>query len=415
LLIFQELTAFQRQQLWRLFAAAFLFWTSIAILLPTLPIHLEDGGFDQRSIGLITGAFALGLLLTRPSLGKIADTQGRTKVLILGSLVAASAPLGYLVLHDIWPLVLLRTYHGLSIAAFTTAYSALIADIAPPQQRGQLMGYMSLANPVGVAIGPAIGGFFMDSSGANNFLAIFLMSAGLGLGSLLLAASIQEKPHDNTLSTEDQSSAFDAVWQTLTTRQLLIPTLVLLLVGFPFGALHTFVPLYIKSSAVALNPGWFYTAAALASFSARLFLGKATDRYGRGVFIAGSLIVYGLAMALLATAHSAIHFLLAAVLEGISVGTLMPTIVALVTDRCPIERRGRVITISIAGLDLGIAIAAPVFGLVVPQIGYSGVFGLGVGMSGLALILFTGWANPSIRSSIGFATGREQDKFVVST
>jgi MFS family permease len=414
LLIFQELTAFQRQQLWRLFGAAFLFWTSIAILLPTLPIHLEDGGFDQKSIGLITGAFALGLLLTRPSLGKIADTQGRTKVLILGSLVAASAPLGYLVLHDIWPLVLLRTYHGLSIAAFTTAYSALIADIAPPQQRGQLMGYMSLANPVGVAIGPAIGGFFMDSSGANNFLAIFLMSAGLGLGSLLLAASIQEKPADNTLSTEDLSSALDAVWQTLTTRQLLIPTLVLLLVGFPFGALHTFVPLYIKSSAVALNPGWFYTAAALASFSARLFLGKATDRYGRGVFIAGSLIVYGLAMALLATAHSATHFLLAAVLEGISVGTLMPTIVALVTDRCPIERRARVITISIAGLDLGIAIAAPVFGLVVPQIGYAGIFGLGAGMSGLALILFSGWANPSVSSSIGFATGRAQDKFVVS-
>jgi MFS family permease len=414
LLIFQELTAFQRQQLWRLFGAAFLFWTSIAILLPTLPIHLENGGFDQKSIGLITGAFALGLLLTRPSLGKIADTQGRTRVLILGSLVAASAPLGYLMLHDIWPLVLLRTYHGLSIAAFTTAYSALVADIAPPQQRGQLMGYMSLANPVGVAIGPAIGGFFMDSSGANNFLAIFLMSAGLGLGSLVLAASIKEQSDTGTVVTEDRSSAFDAVWQTITTRQLLIPTLVLLLVGFPFGALHTFVPLYIKNSAVALNPGWFYTAAALASFSARLFLGKATDRYGRGVFIAGSLIVYGLAMALLATAHSAMHFLLAAVLEGISVGTLMPTIVALVTDRCPIERRGRVITISIAGLDLGIAIAAPVFGLVVPQIGYSGIFGLGAGMSGLALILFSGWANPNLRSSIGFATGRAPDKFVVS-
>jgi MFS family permease len=414
LLIFQELTAFQRQQVWRLFGAGFLFWTSIAILLPTLPIHLEDGGFDQRSIGLITGAFALGLLLTRPSLGKIADTQGRVRVLILGSLVAASAPLGYLVLHDIWPLVLLRIYHGLSIAAFTTAYSALIADIAPPQQRGQLMGYMSLANPIGVAIGPAIGGFFMDSSGANNFLAIFLMSAGLGLGSLVLAASIKEQSDSGTVVTTDQSSAFDAVWQTITTRQLLIPTLVLLLVGFPFGALHTFVPLYIKNSAVALNPGWFYTAAALASFSARLFLGKATDRYGRGVFIAGSLILYSLAMALLATAHSARHFLLAAVLEGISVGTLMPTIVALVTDRCPIDRRGRVITISIAGLDLGIAIAAPVFGLVVPQIGYPGIFGLGVGMSLLALMLFAGWANPNVRSSIGFATGQEQDKFVVN-
>jgi MFS family permease len=82
LLIFQELTTFQRQQVFRLFGASLLFWTSIAILLPTLPIHLEDIGLDQKSIGLVTGAFALGLLLTRPVLGKIADTQGRTPVLV---------------------------------------------------------------------------------------------------------------------------------------------------------------------------------------------------------------------------------------------------------------------------------------------------------------------------------------------
>jgi MFS family permease len=414
LLIFQELTTVQRQQVFRLFGASLLFWTSIAILLPTLPIHLEEIGLDQKSIGLVTGAFALGLLLTRPVLGKIADTQGRTPVLVWGAIVAASAPLGYLALHQIWPLLLLRAYHGLSIAAFTTAYSALVADIAPLNQRGQLMGYMSLANPVGIALGPAIGGFFINSSGNSNFTAIFLLSAGLGLGSLVLALGMQEQ--SQTLATEkNQSSALDAVWQTISARQLLIPTLVLLLVGFPFGALHTFVPLYIKSSAVALNPGWFYTAAAISSFSSRLFLGKATDRYGRGVFIAGSLVVYSLAMALLATANSAIHFLLAGILEGFSVGTLMPTIVALVTDRCPIDRRGRVITISIAGLDLGIAIAAPVFGLVVPQIGYAGIFGIGVGMSLLALILFSGWANPSFKSSIGFATGQAADKFIVNT
>jgi MFS family permease len=263
-------------------------------------------------------------------------------------------------------------------------------------------------------MGPAIGGFFIDSNGTNNFLAIFLLSAGLGLGSLLLAVGVQEQSRPGLAAEQDQSSAFDAVWQTITARQLLVPTLVLLLVGFPFGALHTFVPLYIKSSAVALNPGWFYTAAALSSFSARLFLGRATDRYGRGIFIAGSLILYALSMTLLATAHSAVQFLLAGILEGLSFGTLMPTIVALLTDRCPIDRRGRVITISIAGLDLGIAIAAPLFGLIVPQIGYAGIFGLGAGMALLALMLFSGWANPSMSSSIGFATGKQEDKFIVS-
>ncbi len=384
-------------------------------MLPTLPIHLEDSGFDQQSIGLITGAFALGLLLTRPSLGKIADLQGRRPVLILGSLVGATAPLGYLVFHQIWPLVILRAYHGLSIAAFTTAYSALVVDLAPPQQRGQLIGYMSLANPIGVAMGPAIGGFFINSSGNNNFLAIFLISAGLGLGSFLLAWGVGQHSGATTNKLPDHSSAWDAVWQTISTKQLLVPTLVLLLVGFPFGALHTFVPLHINSSKVDLNPGWFYTAAALSSFSARLFLGKATDRYGRGIFIAGSLLTYSLSMLLLATAHSAVHFLLAAVLEGLSFGTMMPTIVALLTDRCPIDRRGRVITTSIAGLDLGIAIAAPLFGLIAPQVGYAGIFAWGAGLSFLSLLIFSGWANPNFKSSISFASGRAPDQFVVNS
>jgi len=43
----------------------------------------------------------------------------------------------------------------------------------------------------------------------------------------------------------------------------------MLLVGLAFGALSTFVPLFIKSVGVDLNAGLFYTAAAIASFSVR--------------------------------------------------------------------------------------------------------------------------------------------------
>lgn len=53
-----------------------------------------------------------------------------------------------------------RAFHGVSIAAFTTGYSALVVDLSPPKQKGELIGYMSLAVPIGMAIGPAMGGIF---------------------------------------------------------------------------------------------------------------------------------------------------------------------------------------------------------------------------------------------------------------
>jgi hypothetical protein len=57
----------------------------------------------------------------------------------------------------------------------------------------------------------------------------------------------------------------------------------LLLIGCPFGAVHTFIPLYIQASEIDLNPGLFYTIAAISSFCARSVIGSRSDRYGRGI------------------------------------------------------------------------------------------------------------------------------------
>ncbi|NJQ96982.1 MAG: MFS transporter, partial [Hydrococcus sp. CSU_1_8] len=80
--------------------------------------------------------------------------------------------------QSIYPLMAIRAFHGISIAAFTTGYSALVVDISPLKQRGELIGYMSLAVPIGMAIGPALGGYLQDSIG---YTPLFLVSAGLGL------------------------------------------------------------------------------------------------------------------------------------------------------------------------------------------------------------------------------------------
>jgi MFS family permease len=398
----------QRRSLIVLFSAGLLFWMSIAILLPTLPAYIDKIGIGQEHLGWIMGSFAIGLLATRSIVGKLADTRGRKFVLLIGTMVAAIAPLGYLAVTSVPLLMLIRAFHGVSIAAFTTAYSALVVDVSPIQKRGEIIGYMSLANPVGVALGPALGGYLQV---AGLYSTIFWISIIFGLLSYLGANQLTAKPLIPATPDSDKIQSPTSIGQIMTNPALSIPAAVLLLIGFPFGALHTFMPLYIQSSHINLNPGLFYTMAAMASFSARTVIGSRSDRYGRGIFIAGSLCCYTLGMCFLAKGGSAINFIAGAILEGLGTGTLIPMVIALVSDRSQPAHRGQVLSTCTAGLDLGIAIASPLFGAVVARLGYHGVFTIGAGLAFAAILLFLGWGNQTMRQSIGFCIGRNKDSY----
>ncbi len=413
----------QRKNLLALFAAGLLFWASLTSLLPTLPLYVEDVGGTTQQIGLVMGSFAVGLLLCRPTLGKLADTRSRKLVVLIGMGVVAIAPLGYLFVKSIPMLLAIRAFHGICIAAYTTGNSALIVDLSPVEKRGELIGYMSLTNPIGVAIGPAIGGFLQEQAG---YTPLFLFSFGLGLLGFCFACLVKEPrilpqpvgtpaaiAGSSQLQTKLVKPESDKFWQLLASPRLRIPSIVMLLTGLVFGAVATFVALYIREAKVDLNAGWFYTAAAVSSFSIRLITGPASDRYGRGLFITASLACYGLAMLLLSQAQSAVYFLLAGLLEGAGGGTLIPMMMALLSDRSDSHERGRVFSLCIGGFDVGIAIAGPVLGAFAEQLGYQGIFSLTAGLALLALIVFITQNSKDLPHSLRFATGRERDIYAV--
>ncbi|KYC40322.1 MFS transporter [Scytonema hofmannii PCC 7110] len=388
------------------FAAGLLFWSGSASLLPTLPLYLEQYGATNQEIGIVMGSFALGLLLFRSRFGQLADERGRKIVLLIGTFVGAIAPLGYLVIKSFPLLMALRVFHGLSVAAFAPGFNALIADIAPPEKRGEIMGYLSLVNPIGVALGPALGGY-VQASGGNTYL--FLLAGGLALGSFLCVMQIAN-PQIEQQPEEIQKSKF---WQVLLSPRVRVPAEILLLVGLAVGTLNTFVPLFIKSSKIELNTGLFYTAAAFASFSVRLFTGKASDRLGRGLFITLSLLCYCVAMLILWEAHTAPAFLVAASFEGAAGGMLFAILATLMADRSLPQERGRVFALCIVGWDVGLVTAGPVFGAIAEHIGYRNMFGFDAFLTVLALLLFLTKSSKDLPNSLRFALGRGTDIYAL--
>jgi MFS family permease len=408
--VFSQLEPRLRRSLLTLFVAGLLFWSSIAALLPTLPLYIQSVGGNSQQIGVVMGSFAIGLLLFRPMLGRMADDRSRKLVLLIGVAVVAIAPLGYLFITSIPLLMVLRAFHGISIAAFTTGFSALVADLSPPNQRGELIGYMSLVNPLGVAIGPALGGFIQAGYGYSP---LFLTSFALGMVGLFCATQITEakgEPKDSHLSPQPQPS----FWGLLLTDRLRIPFVVMLMIGLVFGIISTFIPLFIQESKIDLNSGLFYSAAAVSSFSLRLVTGRASDRYGRGLFITASLVCYTIAMIVLGFAHSPNSVLAAAAIEGAGAGTLIPMMVALMADRSLAKERGQVFSLCIGGFDIGIALAGPILGSFADLLGYRTLFAIAAGLAIAALIVFLTLSSKDLRHSVKFALGRERDLYALS-
>ena len=407
--VFHRLEPACRRNLLVLFTSGLLFWASLAALLPTLSLYIKHVGATNQQVGLVMGAFAIGLVVFRPFLGRMADQRGRKLVLLIGLFAVALAPIGYLFTRSILVLGLIRVFHGLSIAAFTTAYSALVVDVSPEHQRGEVIGYMSLVNPVGVALGPALGGFMLEWAG---YTPLFLLSAGVGVAGLLLGTQVHAEPivQENQKMFSPQGKTF---WRLLLSPRLKVPAIVMLLVGLAFGTLSTFIPLFISELDIKFNAGLFYTAAAVASFGVRLLAGRASDRYGRGQFMTIGLIFYTIAMLLVWQAQNEITFLLAGLIEGAGSGIFLPTMIALMADRSQAQERGRIFGLCMTGFDLGIAIAGPALGSLADSLGYRALFGVAGALTALALVIFVSLINQSFIHSLNFALGREKDRYAI--
>ena len=418
--IMQSLTTFSnldtslRKNLTAVFWTGLFFWASMASQLPTIPLYIRTltQSFDQ--IGLVMGSFAIGLLVSRSYLGKLSDRKGRRYTMKIGLIVAAVVPLCYALSPSIPLLMFFRAVHGISIAAFASSYSALVADLAPIEKRGEVIGYMSLVNPLGLAFGPAIGGLMYEAWG---YQPLFITASLLAFAGLLLTTQIEIGGSVGDRELNRQSVSANAVkagfWQTFLSPRVRVPSTILLLVGLSFGTLSSFMPILMQQKNITLNAGLFYMAAALSGFIIRFPMGRLSDKWGRGIFISIGIFFYGLSMATIYFASHNYEFLLSGIAEGIGSGITIPAIVALVADRTVPQERGYIFGLTWLGFDLGIAFAGPIMGKLIGVVGITDIFAIATGLCLLGIVVFATQSNKTISESFKFAIGRADDRYAI--
>jgi MFS family permease len=347
--------------------STFTLFASFYFLLITLPIYIEKIGGTESEIGLIIGVFTISAVVLRPFIGQEVDRRGRKIILISGILVFLISMLLYDYTKSVTSLLLLRVLHGIGWGAATTAATTLIADIAPPNRRGEAMGVFGMASNVAMAIGPALSIILLQ---AYDFSILFSISAGISLVSLLLALPISE-----TMVKHPKTPLFS--------REALFPSTLMFIISLTYGSIVSFLSLFALKQGIA-NPGVFFSVFAVTLILVRALAGKLSDIKGRKFVIIPGMVLISTGLWILSTASFLESFLAAALLYGLGFGLVHPSLMAFLVDRVSETGRGAAMGTFTASFDLGIGTGSILLGLVLQYYGFQVMYTLG------GLIVFAG-------------------------
>lgn len=324
------------------------------MIIPELPAYLTSmGGEDYK--GLIISLFTLSAGLSRPFSGKLADKIGRIPVMMFGAGVCFVVGLLYPLMSFVGGFLFLRFAHGFSTGFTPTGSSAYVADIIPFTRRGEAMGIQSLFGSLGMAAGPAVGGWIATFWPVET---LFYCAAFTAIFSILILLRLKE-----TLREKEplRLGLFKLRKEEIIEKRVLFPSLILFLCAYSFGVVLTVIPDFSSHLGIQ-NKGLFFAVFTLSSLGIRLLAGKTSDRFGRVAVMRVAAIAMVFAMTLIGFAESKTSLLVAGIVFGSSVGMYSPTTTAWVVDLALDRFRGRAIATMYIFLESGIGVGALVSG-----------------------------------------------------
>jgi MFS family permease len=260
----------------------------------------------------------------------------------------------------------------------------MVADLAPPQRRGEILGFYGAAGSVALGLGPVTGVAIAERAG---FGALFWIAAAVATLSLVATLTLGE--------TLAQPRAVRFTLADAMSRAALFPSLLALCLTFSYGAQITFLPLHAET--LGVNPGVFFLVFAGTVTIVRGPAGRLSDRLGRAPVAATGFLFAAAALVIVAFSDGLAGLAVAGAVYGIAYGVAQPALIAWSVDVASDGERGRAIGTYHTAFELGIVVGAASSGLAVGQWGFVGAFlgTAGVAAAGAVLALAGRPARPA--------------------
>jgi len=197
------------ERVWALTGSFLLTGTSIGIIIPCMPILVQQLNISHSNFGLVISAFGLAKLLGNIPAAYYVDKYGRKKAIIYGLGLCSLGIGGYSLLalpfvsDPLSFMVACRMLTGLGVSAFTAGAFMMMADVGTALNRTRTMAPAMTGFQAGIALGPALGGVAIESIG------IPLTYATCG-GLFALISLLNQRLLSETLIPQKSSTAVSA-------------------------------------------------------------------------------------------------------------------------------------------------------------------------------------------------------------
>jgi MFS family permease len=331
--------------------------------------------YFQKIAGLalpaIGAALTIATVLTLPMIlitGTLVDRFGGQRLVVASQLLQAMGFLGYLVVHSVAMLLFMAVLVTAGIRIFYVAFTALIAEVAGPDERDRWYGFVGATQWLGQATGGLLAGFIVAWGGASGYRALILAN----MLSFLLAAmtlhwhKIPPRPRQQLETAEPVGYRV-----VLADRPFLVLVACNVIFALASLMLSTGLPLYVTE---ALNTSTVVVGA-LFAFSSLLMICTQTlvirflESFRRTRSLAAASLLRAGGYVLYASALLLPRFLLVPYLFGaVAVDTLAgliitPTATALAAASSPSYLQGRYMAVYQFSWGIASAIAPSMFTL----------------------------------------------------
>ena len=193
------------RQFWLLFWGMLISFAGVSMIWPYLMIYVSARLAlpMTATASLMTINATAGLLATFIA-GPITDRAGRKGTMVVGLMVTGVSYLAMIFADSMIEFIILMLVRGLANPLYRVGADAMIADIIPQGKRADAYALSRLSKNIGIAIGPAVGGFVTATS--YNIAFVFAMIGLVAFG--LVTALLLKETLDKSAIQESQTSSW---------------------------------------------------------------------------------------------------------------------------------------------------------------------------------------------------------------
>ena len=380
---------------------------SSEMIFPLLPAFLTSVlGASPTFLGAIEGtADSVSSLLRIPS-GWLADRHRRKPLVVAGYAVANLVRPAVAAATAPWHVLAIRLLDRVGKGVRTAPRDALLADSAPPEDRGRAFGFHRSMDHIGAVVGPLLASVLFAAVG-RSYRWLFLLASLPGLATVLFTLTLVREPRtalgDRSSAVGEEPAAPVAVGRKPAAASRRFYGLLLAILCFGLGnSTDAFLLLRLEQGGVdvVLLP-FLWSALHVVKVASAYPLGRLSDRVGRVPIIVAGWSYYAIIYAGFAAASSPLWLSVVFVAYGLFYGFTEGAERALVSDLAPAERRGEAFGLYNAAVGIVALPASLAMGAIWQAYGQPAAFGFGAAMAVLGAVVLVAayWPAPQSKQA----------------